>query len=690
MDDNDQKSLALTGYEAMRERARARNAMLSLSGRDIGDLTAVIDPARRARAAKDFRYFCDAYFPQTFRLKWSNDHLKVIAKIERSVVEGGLFAMAMPRGSGKTSLCEAACLWALLYGHREFVALIGSDEEHAADMLESIKAELENSELLAGDFPEVCHPIRSLEGIHQRASGQLYRGKQTHIGWTAKEIVLPTIEGSAASGSIIRVAGITGRIRGMKHKRVDGVSVRPSLVLIDDPQTDESAASPSQCAARERVLSGAILGLAGPGRKIAGLATLTVMRSGDVADRLLDPQRNPHWQGERTKMMYSEPANSQLWDQYALVLAESHRSGLGITLANVFYAEHRAEMDAGAVIAWPERFNHDELSAIQHAMNLKIRDEVSFLAEYQNEPRGVDAYADEFAFDAGRVLACVTEDRPRYVPARTVRITAAVDVQASLLYYVVCAWRDDRLCSVIEYGSHPDQGRPYFTLRDARHKLPEDNTQTGQAIVDLCRAICDRRYEAPDGHLNYVGRVLVDAAWGASSESVYSATRTLASYRCPVMPSHGQSMAVWHSSSRHRVNGDTYSAHWRIPKDASRGVRRVLVDANGAKDRVALMVRAGPDQAGGLRLHVGEHRMFADHLSSEERTPVIVQGEHRSMWKITSPGTDNHLLDCMAMAWVANDIEGNPTGSEPRPTPPGVVYDVPSGYVPRSKVRSRR
>ncbi len=82
-------------------------------------------------------------------------------------------------------------------------------------------------------------------GVHQRAAGQLYNGKQTHIGWTAKEIVLPTMPGSRASGAIIRVAGIIGRIRGMKHKRVDGTSVRPSLVLIDDPQTDESAAVPA-------------------------------------------------------------------------------------------------------------------------------------------------------------------------------------------------------------------------------------------------------------------------------------------------------------------------------------------------------------------------------------------------------------------------------------------------------------
>ena len=111
------------------------------------------------------------------------------------------------------------------------------------------------------------YPIRCLDGIANRCSGQLYKGERTHIGWTAREIVLPTIPGSRASGAIIKVAGITGRIRGMKFKRADGQSVRPSLVVLDDPQTDESARSISQCAARESILAGAVLGLAGPGRR---------------------------------------------------------------------------------------------------------------------------------------------------------------------------------------------------------------------------------------------------------------------------------------------------------------------------------------------------------------------------------------------------------------------------------------
>ncbi len=373
-------------YETLKDRARARNAALSLAGRDIGELPAVVNPERKARAETDFRFFCESYFPFTFHLAWSPDHLKVIAKIEKAVQHGGLFAMAMPRGSGKTSICECACIWAVLYGHRDFVCLIGSDEGHAMDMLESIKTELDGNDLLLEDFPEVVYPIQCLDGIANRCNGQLYNEDRTHIGWTAREVVLPTIPDSKAAGAIIKVAGITGRIRGMKFKRADGHSVRPSLVVLDDPQTDESARSISQCATRESILAGAVLGLAGPGKKIAGVMPCTVIRPEDMADRILDRNKHPQWQGERTKMVYSFPTNEALWTKYAEIRADSLRAERGLVDATEFYGQHREEMDVGASIAWPERFNYDELSAIQHAMNLRLQDERAFCAEYQNEP----------------------------------------------------------------------------------------------------------------------------------------------------------------------------------------------------------------------------------------------------------------------------------------------------------------
>jgi hypothetical protein len=114
----------------------------------------------------------------------------------------------MPRGSGKTSICECACIWAVLCGHRDFVCLIGRDEGHAMDMLESVKTELDGNDLLLEDSPDVVYPIQCLDGIANRYSEQRYQGQRSHIGWMAREIVLPTIPGSGAPGAIIKVAGV--------------------------------------------------------------------------------------------------------------------------------------------------------------------------------------------------------------------------------------------------------------------------------------------------------------------------------------------------------------------------------------------------------------------------------------------------------------------------------------------------
>ncbi len=226
-------------YDERRDAERNRQAEQSLAGRDIGSLPEVVNPQRKSDCERNFQLFCESYFPETYSLEWSPDHLKAIEKIETAVLSGGLYALAMPRGSGKSTLTETACLWAMLYGHREFVTLIGATESAALEMLDSIKTELEVNERLAEDFPEVSFPIAQLEGIANRCAGQLYKGERTRITWTSNEIVLPTIEGSKASGVIVRVAGITGRIRGMKYKRADGRSVRPSLVIIDDPVRQE-------------------------------------------------------------------------------------------------------------------------------------------------------------------------------------------------------------------------------------------------------------------------------------------------------------------------------------------------------------------------------------------------------------------------------------------------------------------
>jgi hypothetical protein len=655
-------------YETVKDRARARNIALSLAGRDIGDLPLVQNPQRKERAASDFRFFCDSYFPLTFHLPWSPDHLKVIAKIEQAVLRGGLFAMAMPRGSGKSTISECACIWAVLNGHREFVCLIGSDEGHAMDMLDAIKMELDGNDLLLEDYPEVVYPIQCLDGIANRCNGQLYKGERTHIGWTAREVVLPTIPGSTASGAIIKVAGITGRIRGMKYKRADGKTVRPTLVVLDDPQTDESARSLSQCATRESVLAGAVLGLGGPGQKISGIMPCTVIRPGDMADTILDRDKHPEWNGQRTKMVYSFPANEKLWQRYAEVRAESMRAGNGGDEATAFYRDHRDEMDEGSVIAWPERFNHDELSAIQHAMNLKLQDEAAFFAEYQNEPLPAETASDD-ELSTDQIAGKFNRLKRSEVAVGCNHVTAFIDVQANLLYWVVAAWEDDFTGYVLDYGTFPDQKRAYFTLRDARLTLAAvvaSGGLEGSIYAGLERLTADllgRAWRRDDGADLRIERCLIDANWGSSTDVVYQFCRQSA-HAGIVLPSHGRFVGASSQpfSDYKKRPGDRVGFNWRMPNvQGKRAVRHALFDTNFWKSFVHARLAVAMGDRGCLSLFgdaAETHRLFAEHLTAEYRVRTEGRGRTVDEWKARPERGDNHWLDGLVGCAVAASIQG--------------------------------
>jgi len=655
-------------YEKLKERARARNVALAIAGRDIGELPEVKNPDRKTCAASDFRFFCESYFPLTFHLAWSPDHLKVIAKVEQAVLHGGLFAMAMPRGSGKTTICECACIWAALNGHREFVCLIGSDEGHAMDMLDSIKMELDGNDLLLEDFPEVTFPIQCLDGITNRCNGQLYKGERTHIGWTAREIVLPTMPGSKASGAIVKVAGITGRIRGMKYKRADGRTMRPSLVVIDDPQTDESARSLSQCATRESILAGAILGLAGPGKKISGIMPCTVIRPGDMADNILDRDKHPEWNGQRTKMVYSFPTDEKLWQRYAELRAESLRLHGDIRLATEFYSRNRQAMDTGSKVAWPERFNHDEVSAIQHAMNLKLQDEAAFFAEYQNEPLPEEA-ADADELSAEEIAAKINRMRRGAVPIGCSHLTMFIDVQANLLFHVVAAWEDDFTGYVVDYGTFPDQKRPYFTLRDSRVTLAVAtgiNALEGAIYAGLERLTTDylgREWRRDDGAMIRIERCLIDANWGSSTDVVYQFCRQSA-HAGIVMPSHGRFVGASSQpfSEYKRRPGDRLGHNWRMPNvRGKRAVRHVVYDTNYWKSFVHARLAVPMGQRGCLSLfgdNPERHRLLAEHLTSEYRVRTEGRGRTVDEWKMRPERGDNHWFDCLVGCAVAASIQG--------------------------------
>ena len=676
-------------YDDRKKREAARQREQSARGQDIGPIGFVADPARRLACAGDFKLYCEAYHAPTFHLGWSRDHLKVLRQVEDAVFRGELFATAMPRGSGKTSIAEVAVEFAALNGYHPFVVLIGSDEESAGERLASIKTELEVNDELAADYPEVCLAVRALEGIANRCKGQRYGDGRTRIEWTARSIVLPSLrpEGwpgrddhrpflrddgsSLASGAVIQVAGITGAIRGLKHKRADGRTIRPTFVVPDDPQTDQSARSPSQCEARERILAGAILGLAGPGKKIAGVMPCTVIRKGDMADSILDREKHPEWHGTRTKLLYRFPSNMSPWEEYARIRAACMKAERPTDDATAFYREHRPEMDEGAVAAWPERRNDDELSALQHAMNLLFdRGPRAFHAEFQNDPMPEEESRPDL-LTPDQIAAKVNRVPRLAVPTACSHVTAFVDVHASVLYYAVAAWEGDFTGFVVDYGAFPSQPEPYFTLRDARRTLaqafpgmgPEGQLYAG--LQALCQAILGREHPRDDGAAMRVGKCLIDANWGPQTELVYKFCRE-SPFSAILTPSHGRGIGASSLPMREwrRHPGDSAGFGWHLSlATGSKSLRKAQFDANLYKSFLHARLATAMGDKGCLSLF-GErpeaHRMLAEHLTAEHPVTTRREGSSRAVdewkWNINRP--DNHLLDCLVGCCVGASMLG--------------------------------
>ena len=635
------------------------------AAQDIGEIPAVADPERRARAVTEFRFFCTTYFPAVFSLPWSQDHRKVLAKIEQCVTDGGLFAFAMPRGSGKSTLTMAATVWAILKGARRYVCLIGSDKGQSSNLFQSIKMAMMGNELLLKDFPEVILPIQKLENSAHKQRGQRYQGELTYPEWSAEKIVMPTIPGSVASGSVITVESLDSNIRGQFHTTIAGQIVRPDLVLIDDPQTRGSARSAAQTKQRMDILNGDVLGMAGPGKKISGLLTCTKIYAEDLADQILDTEKNPEWQGECTRMVYAFPTNEKLWEQYAEIRKESLRSGNKGKEATAFYEEHREAMDAGAVLAWPERFDEDEISAVQNAMNLRIRNEEAFFAEYQNDP--LSEQDDDEVLTVAQVMDAVNGRPRREAPLRAQHMTAFIDLHDNILFYVICAWEEDFTGYVIDYGTYPDQKRTTFTQRKAQRTLQQLSPGANKegailaGLESLCGDLLQRDWKRAGGAAMRIDRCLIDA--GYMPGVVENVRHRLGGGT--IMASKGMGIRAANKpiSSYRRKPGERHGHHWYVPNIRRTGeFPHVVIDTNYWKSFVHERLGMAVGDRSGLTLfgkQGSRHQLFAQHIADSEFW-VRTEGHGRVVyeWK-NKPGVpDNHWLDCLVGNAVAASMLG--------------------------------
>ena len=656
-------------YERHRKTMARRQREARAEAAEIGQIPDVVDPERRESCRENLRLFCETYRSQAFNLAWSDDHLRILQRIQATVTDGGLFGLAMPRGSGKTTLTITAAIWALLYGHRSWVCLIGSTGPKAANLLKAIKTELRFNGGFLEDFPEVCYPIMKLEGRSARAQGQTCDGKETSITWKTDQLVLPTIEGSKASGGVISIAGITGDIRGQQSTLPDGRVIRPDYVILDDPQTRESAKSQTQTEDRLAIVNGDVLGLAGPNTRISGVMPCTVIQRGDLADQILDRDVAPDWHGERTQLLYGMPTNMKLWDEYQEIRERDFRNDGDGSKANEYYERNRTEMDKGARAAWPERKLEGDLSAIQYAMNLFLRDEASFYAEYQNEP--IESIDDD-TLTLDQISERVNGFKRGIVSNEAEFLTGMIDVQKEILYWVVCAWKTDFTGWIVDYGSFPDQKTTNFRLSSARRTLGKAGLGKSleaihaKAYLELTNQLCGMKWARDDGAEMSLDRLFIDANWGKTRDLIYRFCRN-SQYRSVIYPCHGRFIGAGSEplNAKHvsKSRGKTIGTHWRLAKSRDTPVRHYLFDANYWKSFLHSRFATEPGSAGSLTLYNASprtHRTIASHCKAEYAVRTEGRGREVDEWKLRADRPDNHWFDCLVGCAAAASYENIP------------------------------
>lgn len=664
------------GVSNHRENAKRWAAKQSKSAQEIGRPPDLADELieTRKRCDDSLLEHLRTCYPNAFPLEFSPDHLELIHQLEQAATVGLLKAVAMPRGSGKTTIMLRCMLWALLTAKRRFGVLVAATNQAAQGLLESAKMELLYNETLSAIYPAETWSFRCLNGESRLATGQRYNGEKTSVEWKQDRIRWGMIDESVCSGSVLSVVGLTGNIRGQQATLSTGQIIRPDIVGIDDPQTKESAKSPSQCKDRFNLIVGDVLGMSGAQQMIAGVCTGTVIYKNDLVDRMLDRSQCPVWKGSKCQMVYEWGTGGELWANYRSKLETELSEGGTGEIANQYVRENFEEMHAGAKVGWEQRKSQNELSALHHAWNLRIRDEETFFAEYQNEPLG-EAIETPFEIDPVELINRTNGFERDAIPPDCSKIVAFVDVQLDVLFYVVTAWEIGGRCHVIDYGTFPDQRRLYFNKRQISVNLRKATKQRDSlsaiyaGLSQLTSTLAGREYvkslAGGRQQIMRIDRFGVDAGWGQATETIRKFCLQ-SSVTGKIHPTHGHFIGAdsrpWHLWKHSKSDLLGRRCKMSPPPAGQRGVGSLIVDTNFWKSFAAERLVCSPNSEKAILLYEGtkgRHRMFADHCGSEE--PEVVTGKIGNKvveWKQRKSNLDNDFFDCLVGCCVIGSIEG--------------------------------
>lgn len=311
---------------------------------------------RREVCAKSVLLFGQWYLGHHFKLEPSRMHTALGRRLELATQRRGIkVAVAAPRGHAKSTLVSLAyVLWSICYGHEPFIVLMSSTAGQAETLLQHVADELLTNDLLRMDFPDVCEP-------HGR--------RPRPPRWNKHEIL-------AASGSKVLALGAGMQIRGRKHG-----AERPTLVILDDIETDEGVRSDDQRRKLSDWFTRAVLNAGTDRTNFVVVGTL--LHDDSLLAQLVDKQRSPAWKRRVYKAVRRFATREDLWRNWEQIYrgAMSYQKQTGPKGAALYLRNNKELLLAGSHVLWPERESYPSLMLQKMVMG-----KYAFSSEKQNDP----------------------------------------------------------------------------------------------------------------------------------------------------------------------------------------------------------------------------------------------------------------------------------------------------------------
>lgn len=500
-----------------RSRDAARKSESRAKARDL-IIPPVKDPERRERLKHDDAAWLRFYLPDVFYNPFTDDQLRMIEDVGRTLRYGTKKCKAAPRGGGKSSILKYLVLKYALERQVTFSLVLAATYSKAQKTTDSLKKRLASRQQtpLLEDYPLECLVARHVDPWPSRARNITANGGRViYVEWGSSDgyFILPSWEDEEPVGPIIMSLG-------WSSDELQGCNIydrRPNFVALDDLDSRSSLASEdggAVAAKIEETIEKNVAGLIGPGMQLGQYMLCTITSVNAAAFLYSDPEIKPSWEGERVRAITKWPDNMKLWDQYIWLRQKGHKTGDSFAReAHQFYVDNFEAMNLGASVSNPYDYSKEltpagtpaEISNLQKCFNF-IADvsREAFDTEYQNDPPSKAAILETKVTNYHVASSAGDFERLEVDPSTTI-ICRAIDVRKTELHYSTLAMDVEKYKRIIDYGIR-EHGNTETTVEQAE-----------ELILEALRTLATSWEENPpsdsNGTEHSVDLTLIDKGW---------------------------------------------------------------------------------------------------------------------------------------------------------------------------------